>query len=411
MKKIVLYFWLGICPMVNAQTKRIIEQRPFEGIVVEYVPSVGIAYDVMVVKNGEKSILIRFNSMQGKEITEKFPIGKSITGISKGRLKRFDAVAPSKIKNELNDFFQFFLADSLVSARSSDSEIKSNWDNAKKNKSVLSANREDTNVLFDQEVIQVIELSKTKRAFLLSDNTLLIKNGLLSFGKKVKTIRKGDKISSMGFEINRLEGEVYPISGFEKVRSINLLEKAEGIIESFYFKQNGACIGFAVSTSVGKLQLNFPVGFAKKIMEIGKQKELVKLYYDGFKGNKDKFLFPTIHGLISKSDTLQMTGFYYGDPDGKHEYTNISGSGTISKVNFSERKRIVSVIVDDKYLIEIDQRTEMQLRSLFKKGSSIAFEGDQRIKKEGEVYQFNYEIVNPKKLVLDGREFLLYSKK
>jgi hypothetical protein len=137
----------------------------------------------------------------------------------------------------------------------------------------------------------------------------------------------------------------------------------------------------------------------------------VKLYYDGFKGDQRNLLFPTIHGLISKSDTLQMTGFYYGDPDGKHEYKDISSFGTISKVNFSERKRIVSVIVDDKYLIEIDQRTEMQLRSLFKKGSPIKFEGDQRIKKEGEVYQFNYEIVNPKKLILDGREFLLYSKK
>ena len=413
MKKVIFYFWFWVStwPMLNAQTKRIVEQRPFQGIVVEYVPSVGIAYDVMVVKDGEKTMLIRFNSIQGKEITEKFPVGKSVTGISKGRLKRFDAVTRSKMKSELNDFFQFFLADSLVSAKSDDLEIKSNWDSTKKNKSVLSASREDTYVLFDQEVVQVIELSKTRRVFLLSDKTLLIKNGLFSFGKKVKTIRKGDKISSMGFEISRLEGEVYPISGFEKVKSINLLEKTEGIIESFYFKQNGACIGFAVSTPVGKLQLNFPAGFAKKIMEIEKRKEPVKLYYDGFKGDQRNLLFPTIHGLISKSDTLQMTGFYYGDPDGKHEYKDISSFGTISKVNFSERKRIVSVIVDDKYLIEIDQRTEMQLRSLFKKGSSIKFEGDQRIKKEGEVYQFNYEIENPKKLILDGREFILYSKK
>ncbi|MFM7487826.1 MAG: hypothetical protein ACKO13_13020, partial [Cytophagales bacterium] len=410
---IAFYFLIsvGISSMTLAQNKRIIEQRTFEGIIVEYVPSVGVAYDIMVVKEGEKTILIRFNSTQGKEIIEKFPAGKSISGVSKGRVKRLNAVVPSRVKNELNEFFQFFLADSLVSAKSEDFEIKSNWDNAKKNKSVLSANREDIYVLFDQEVIQVMDLSKTKKAFLLSDKTLLIKNGLLSFGKKIKTIRKGDKISSMGFEINTQEGEVYPIAGFEKVKSINLLEKAEGIIESFYFKQNGACIGFSISTSEGKLQFNFPVGFAEKIMEIGKRNEPVKLYYDGFKGNKDKFLFPTIHGLISKSDTLQMTGFYYGDPDGKHEYTDISGFGTISKVNFSERKRIVSIIVDDKYLIEIDQRTEMQLRSLFRKGSSIKFEGDQRVKKEGEVYQFNYEIVNPKKLILDGREFLLYSKK
>jgi hypothetical protein len=114
----------------------------------------------MVVKDGEKTMLIRFNSIQGKEITEKFPVGKSVTGISKGRLKRFDAVTPSKMKSELNDFFQFFLADSLVSAKSDDLEIKSNWDSTKKNKSVLSASREDTYVLFDQEVVQVIELSK-----------------------------------------------------------------------------------------------------------------------------------------------------------------------------------------------------------------------------------------------------------
>ncbi|MFM8738728.1 MAG: hypothetical protein ACKOC0_00830, partial [Cytophagales bacterium] len=75
------------------------------------------------------------------------------------------------------------------------------------------------------------------------------------------------------------------------------------------------------------------------------------------------------------------------------------------------KKRILAIIVDDKFLIEIDQRTEAQLRPLLKAGTSISFEGDQRVKKEGEVYQFNYEIVNPKKLILDGREFLLYSKK
>lgn len=137
----------------------------------------------------------------------------------------------------------------------------------------------------------------------------------------------------------------------------------------------------------------------------------VTVHFDGFKDNKTKFLFPTIHGLISQNDTLLMSGFYYGDPDGEHEHIQTSGSGFISKIRLSEKKKIVSVVVDEKYLIEIDQRTELQLRSLLKKGSSISFEGDQRVKKEGEVYQFNYEIVNPKKLVLDGREFLLYSKK
>jgi hypothetical protein len=161
---------------------------------------------------------------------------------------------------------------------------------------------------------------------------------------------------------------------------------------------------------MGSIKLNFPSIYAKKIMELEKRKEPITIYFDRFKGDPKSFLFPTIHGLICGSDTLRMEDDYYGDPDGDHDYISISSKGVITKLNLSAKQKIVSLVVDERYLLEIDTKTESQLKAYLKKGKSIGFEGDQRIKKEGEVYQFDYQIVSPKKLTLEGREFLLYNR-
>jgi hypothetical protein len=105
-----------------------------------------------------------------------------------------------------------------------------------------------------------------------------------------------------------------------------------------------------------------------------------------------------------------MEDDYYGDPDGDHDYISISSKGVITKLNLSAKQKIVSLVVDERYLLEIDTKTESQLKAYLKKGKSIGFEGDQHIKKEGEVYQFDYQIVSPKQLTLEGREFLLYNR-
>jgi hypothetical protein len=65
--------------------------------------------------------------------------------------------------------------------------------------------------------------------------------------------------------------------------------------------------------------------------------------------------------------------------------------------------------VDDKYFLEVNKKTESQLKKYFRPSVPIEFEGKQRIKKPGEVYEGNYEIVTPTKMTIAGKEFLLIS--
>ncbi|MFM8849487.1 MAG: hypothetical protein ACKOE5_03745, partial [Cytophagales bacterium] len=102
MKKLILclFLWLAIFPRLNAQVKRIVEQHPFKGTIVSYNISYGIAYELMTVRDGERTFLIRFNSAQGKEMMEKFPVGQSITGISRGRVMGKEVTIPKITRKE-----------------------------------------------------------------------------------------------------------------------------------------------------------------------------------------------------------------------------------------------------------------------------------------------------------------------
>ncbi|MFM8740229.1 MAG: hypothetical protein ACKOC0_08495, partial [Cytophagales bacterium] len=325
MKKLILclFLWLAIFPRLNAQVKRIVEQHPFKGTIVSYNISYGIAYELMTVRDGERTFLIRFNSAQGKEMMEKFPVGQSITGISRGRVMGKEVTIPKITRKEVKELIQNILADSLVMVESENAELSSIWAGVKKGKSLFRQAFENDQIIFEKRIDKIFEISNSKKAFLLGDKTLLIRDGYF-FRDQSMFNRVGDYISTIGSLIPMVDGQAYPITGFSKVISMNLLEKEEGIIESFYFKQNGACIGLRLATSTDKFQLNFPAQFAKEIMEIEKRKETVIIYYNGSKFSIKKFLFPTIHGLISRTDTLRMPGMYYGDPDGEHEYTSVN---------------------------------------------------------------------------------------
>ena len=252
------------------------------------------------------------------------------------------------------------------------------------------------------------KIDNVKKALLLKKKNLLVESPFFDFPKR--GWNSGVEVSFVGYEIDLRPGEAYPIEGFTTAMNVNRLTKESAAIESFYYKQNGVCIGLKANTSMGSIKLNFPSIYAKKIMELEKRKEPITIYFDRFKGDPKSFLFPTIHGLICGRDTLRMEDNYYGDPDGDHDYSSISSKGVITKLNLSAKQKIVSLVVDERYLLEIDTKTESQLKAYLKKGKSIGFEGDQHIKKEGEVYQFDYQIVSPKKLSLEGREFLLYNR-
>lgn len=102
-----------------------------------------------------------------------------------------------------------------------------------------------------------------------------------------------------------------------------------------------------------------------------------------------------------------MANQYYGGPDGNHDFKSVEVEGTISKVNRTEKGRIISLILDKDFYVEVDAQMEQQLGNLLKKGSNLKISGEERIKKEGEIYEKEYRIITPKRIVTESGEFIL----
>lgn len=117
---------------------------------------------------------------------------------------------------------------------------------------------------------------------------------------------------------------------------------------------------------------------------------------------------PELHAIISEADTLKIeeAGFY-GGADVAHDHKPAVVSGKISKVNRSDRGGIMNVILGNDVYVEITYTTSEQLGKYLKKGIEMEVSGDERIKKEGEIYSEDYRIITPRKVKVDGKEFLL----
>ena len=82
-------------------------------------------------------------------------------------------------------------------------------------------------------------------------------------------------------------------------------------------------------------------------------------------------------------------------------------SGKIREVVHSDKGRIISLLVNTDVYIEMDPRFEKQIGALLKRGASIEVSGDERIKKEGEVYSKDYRIITPQQISIDGKVYRL----
>jgi hypothetical protein len=193
----------------------------------------------------------------------------------------------------------------------------------------------------------------------------------------------------------------YPIDNISKIYFCNFLKRTEGKIESFISKQNYVRIGLRINEH----RLSFPAKLGKEIERFANDKP-VTVYYMGYVSEASNLL-PTIHALVQGRDTLKIPYPYYGDPDGKHEFKTAEVDGKISKINRTETGRILSVIMGNDCYVEISYNMAQQLGSFISNGKQLKVIGDERIKKEGEVYEQNLRIITPRKVVADGKEFIL----
>jgi hypothetical protein len=76
-------------------------------------------------------------------------------------------------------------------------------------------------------------------------------------------------------------------------------------------------------------------------------------------------------------------------------------------VNRSDNGRIMSVIIGNECYIEVDNNIEKNLGNYLRRGTLMKINGEERIKKEGEIYSKNYRIITPQKITVDEKEFQL----
>jgi hypothetical protein len=83
-------------------------------------------------------------------------------------------------------------------------------------------------------------------------------------------------------------------------------------------------------------------------------------------------------------------------------------AGKITRINLTAKGNVSSLIINSEYYVEIDAMMAQQLALHFQKGKQISIQGKQRIKKVGEIYQRDYQIVVPERLTIDGKTFSVY---
>jgi len=224
------------------------------------------------------------------------------------------------------------------------------------------------------------------------------------------SIAPGDIVSFDGWKISDQKGYKYPVSQVNEIFSFNPLSKERGNLFSFLYKQNSVCIGVKFRTDAGKeLSVSFPSDQAKRVKNFIKPDKKITIYYHNFKV-EGQLHPPEMQALIQGVDTLYIDAFgFYGGADVKHDHKEVTIDGKITKINTSERGNVLSVIVASEYYIEIDAMMAQQLGYFFQKGKEVSISGKERIRKEGEIYQKDYRIVTPEKVVVDGKTFLLYN--
>jgi hypothetical protein len=117
---------------------------------------------------------------------------------------------------------------------------------------------------------------------------------------------------------------------------------------------------------------------------------------------------PELHALVAGADTLKIEKlFFYGGEDVQHDHTAVEVKGTISRISRTDRGKIMSIMIGSDVYVEIDLVTAEQLGQMIRRGNEVVITGDERIKKEGEVYQKDFRIITPRTIKVAGKEFII----
>ncbi len=397
MKKIQLLLLL-VPALVAAQPK--FEIQEFTGIVKSIEPGWGFAYERIRVDVDGKAESFLFHPDYGKFIIESVMVNSRITlrvNVNLTFRNRMKALKSSDV-----DVMDHFSQERIVEI-----QIRNEWKALPVAKNPYPGWRggQGHRVFLEKNVIDVYKLNDLTKAVIFQ-NGLIGSFPLSTFGS-IKDIKGGDVISFMGYSYPRVEGAAYPVSGVKEVYFFTRLYKNTGHIKSYLFKQNSVCLGMVMETENGDVAVGFPSDYAARIKNFLSENREVDFFHFNYK--VERLLNPPeLHGLISGKDTLLIEKFgFYGGEDVQHDHQQAVVSGTISRINRSDKGEIMSVMVGNDVYVEVDLSMAQQLGQFIKKGNEVVIAGEERIRKEGEVYNRDFRIITPRNIKVEGKEFLL----
>jgi hypothetical protein len=388
----VYLYSLSVC--IGQQTYEI---REFQGIARGFDMGYSFAYEFLLVETKDGIERFRFYPYYGQLITQNLASGDQVSikvKINNKIREDFD-----KLSQEQQKKLAYFRRENITEIK-----LKNEWRSLTDQPEVFG--RPVFKTFLDQEIIDLHYKADFKAAAIFKNGLVGFSGGMGDYFNPLKNVQKGDKFSFTGFFIPYREGYVYPIkSDIKGVFTMSALVKVEGHLMSYLFKQNHVCIGAKFLTRDESISVSFPSDKAKEIRQFIRPELPVTIYHDSY-GTKGLLEGPEMHAIVQGNDTLVLHKFnFYGGADVAHEHKPVQLEGKIKDFVKTNKGRVIGLIVDHQFFVEIDPRFEKQIGPLLKKGLVVAVEGNERIKKSGEIYSKDYRIVTPDKVTIEGKTF------
>ena len=397
MKKIHAKAWLILFIILAANAvvaqKHVFEERLQTGVVEAILPGWNFAYSTIQIKTGDESWPYLFYANNGELFLNSFKPGDNI------EFKANIDLTARKSAAEVREMIMRYMRDRdrITAVR-----IKGEWREIHGETSPPFVWTDEWSIVLERKVLHDFIEGPSRLAIQFGDGTVAF--NLLN-PKYLQHAKPGTTVSCMGFAYPAKPNFVYPLRNVTRLFTYFPLEKVTGTIHSFLHMQNYAYMGLVLNTEAGELRASFPGDRAREIQAMARDGEPVTLYYSRVGSPLNAELSP-IHVVIHHADTLLFKGLYYGGAGVRHEFKPVTFSGKITRIEKSDKGTMLSMIIDTEYYIELSGLLGQQLKDLITRGREVTVEGMEMVKLDGEVYKKNYRIITPKKLIIEGKEFL-----
>jgi hypothetical protein len=378
------------------------EVKEFTGIVKAFKSGFGLAYEGLMLDVAGTEEPFIFPAKYGKLITENVKVGDQVTLNAtvypelKGRIEKLPEPLRKSFRRDIIHWIK--TRDQLIELPEVKPSVRGAEERQTKTKLPMFG------VFLDKKVTGEYFQDGFQIGLVFGD-------GLAAYNwfQQKPKIDVGDVISFRGHRFPSDEGFVYPVPGVNHVYFFSPLRKVEGTIKSLLFKQNYVCIGLTIKTKKEEFQVGIPSNYAKQIEQLSLEGKPMVFYFDSLGvGLKTRLNPPDLQAIVNGVDTLKIVNYaFYGGNDIKHGHQPASIKGKVTRVNRSDKGRVLSIIIGNDCYVEVDHLMEKQLGEFFRKGQLMEIAGDERIKAEGEVYSKDYRIITPRSITIDGKNFLL----